>query len=314
MKVLFVETVMSCEPEELSFLFLLFYIQSSGGMAQLADGEGGAQTWRLRGGAQQLSEGLCRMVKSLGGTLLLGRPVRGISQDCEERRGGTVDAVAAPAEGIQEALPQEEGHDDGASCSEVQLELGGSCEELDGSCPTKLHAGRVVLAMPPPVWGRTITFLPPLPEQHADLGQNMFMGCAVKCVFLFRTAFWAAAPIATVTGGGAVGEADQGQQFPGTPTPGGFKACGRRLEELGPIANLFPSSIAGLPALVGIVTAGRALAFRQLTEGEQREAALKQVSPLGCGHSGESGGRWAGVIGRCDALYPSFALKPLPGT
>ena len=310
---------MSCEPEELSFLFLLFYIQSSGGMAQLADGEGGAQTWRLRGGAQQLSEGLCRIVRSLGGTLMLGRPVRGISQDCEERRGGSTEqATVAPA-GVdqhqhQETLTREGGYDDGPSCSEVQLHLG-------GSCPTTLHAGRVVLAMPPPVWSRTINFHPPLPEKHAELGQNMFMGCAVKCVFLFRTAFWAAAFNAAAAVGGTAGETDQTavQQLPRTPTsapaasdgsapgeihqrppapptPGYYKAGGQRLEELGPIANLFPSCIAGRPALVGIVTASRAQAFRQLTEGEQREAALKQVRPLGCGHSGESVGRREGVM------------------
>ena len=71
---------MSCEPEECSFLFFLFYISTSGGMAQLADGEGGAQTWRIRGGAQQLSARLADMAVRLGAVLELGKPVRKILQ------------------------------------------------------------------------------------------------------------------------------------------------------------------------------------------------------------------------------------------
>ena len=49
---------------------------------------------------------------------------------------------------------------------------------------------RVVLAVPPPAWSST-TFSPPMPGQHAELGRNVFMGCAVKCVFPVCTAFWA---------------------------------------------------------------------------------------------------------------------------
>ena len=50
---------------------------------------------------------------------------------------------------------------------------------------------RVVSAVSPPVWSSSMTFSPPMPGQHAELGRNVFMGCAVKCVFPVCTAFWA---------------------------------------------------------------------------------------------------------------------------
>lgn len=90
-QVLLVQTVLSCEPDEVSFLYFLHYVRASGGVGQLADGEGGAQTWRLRGGAQQLCLGLAQQVQALGGQVMLGAVVRrieaGAGFGCGHRAG-----------------------------------------------------------------------------------------------------------------------------------------------------------------------------------------------------------------------------------
>jgi monoamine oxidase len=47
---LFCQTVLACRVDKISFLFLLFYIKSGGGMAALGDGEDSAQKWKLETG------------------------------------------------------------------------------------------------------------------------------------------------------------------------------------------------------------------------------------------------------------------------
>ena len=46
--------VLACNPHKISFLFLIFYIKSGGGMAALGDGENGVQKWKLGGGMVRL--------------------------------------------------------------------------------------------------------------------------------------------------------------------------------------------------------------------------------------------------------------------
>jgi monoamine oxidase len=65
---------------------------------------------------------------------------------------------------------------------------------------------------------KTIEFAPPLPAEKQDLQNGMYMGCAVKCIMVFNKAFWTADDSANpVTFG--------------------------KLETLGPIANLFPTTV-----------------------------------------------------------------------
>jgi monoamine oxidase len=70
-------TVWGTGPEELSMLQVLFYVAAAGSFDKLIDTEGGAQQDRLEGGAQLLPLGLA---ESLGDRVLLGTPVRRISQ------------------------------------------------------------------------------------------------------------------------------------------------------------------------------------------------------------------------------------------
>ncbi len=73
--------VLATEPEEISMLQFLFYLRSAGGLIPLISAEGGAQEQRIRGGAQQLSEGLASMARSRGAQIRLATPVRQIDQD-----------------------------------------------------------------------------------------------------------------------------------------------------------------------------------------------------------------------------------------
>jgi len=57
----FVEMVLGVEPDEVSLLYFLFYIHSAGGAIPLADVDekvNGAQSIKIAGGAQRISEGL----------------------------------------------------------------------------------------------------------------------------------------------------------------------------------------------------------------------------------------------------------------
>lgn len=81
---------------------------------------------------------------------------------------------------------------------------------------------------------------------------------------LFRDAFWT----------------QQHRQQQRSQQPGAYCTEGaRKLEELGPIANLFPTRIDKVqPGLIGLVTAGRARRFVQLPAEQQREEVLRQLS------------------------------------
>lgn len=112
-----------------------------------------------------------------------------------------------------------------------------------------VQASCLVVALSPPLW-TTIAWSPPLSPAKQAVAQRMYMGAAVKTIAVYRygKCFW---------------------------RPSEFKTQGQ-LEDLGPVANLFPSTVDGAPALVGLVTAGAAKAFAELPEGERRARVLEQ--------------------------------------
>jgi monoamine oxidase len=79
-----IKAVFATDPRDLSLLHALFYFQSGRGILNLTSTAGGAQDSRFVGGSQLIS---LRMAKRLGGRVVLGAPVRRISQD---RDGVTV--------------------------------------------------------------------------------------------------------------------------------------------------------------------------------------------------------------------------------
>ena len=96
-----VESLYACEPRDVSLLGVLSDVASSGGFGGLFEIEASAEEDRLVGGAQELSEGMAR---GLAGSVVLGSPVRSISQD---DAGVTVesDAVTVRAGAVVVTVP-----------------------------------------------------------------------------------------------------------------------------------------------------------------------------------------------------------------
>ncbi|HEY1523041.1 MAG TPA: flavin monoamine oxidase family protein [Solirubrobacteraceae bacterium] len=85
-----VRAVFAADPRDLSLLHMLFYFHSGNGIINLTSTAGGAQDSRFHGGSQLVS---IRMAEHLGQRVVLGAPVRRISQD---RTGVTVLSDAGP--------------------------------------------------------------------------------------------------------------------------------------------------------------------------------------------------------------------------
>ena len=71
----FVNNTLACEPEQVSFLFFLNCVAACGGLWRLGDGDGGAQSYTIKGGAGLLSKMLEEKVKKAGALLRLSSPV-----------------------------------------------------------------------------------------------------------------------------------------------------------------------------------------------------------------------------------------------
>ena len=76
------ELVFGAEPEELSLLYFLFYLQSGGGLDSLTEFDGGAQQEHFVGGSQQLCD---RLAERLGptATVRLDAAVTTVEQDAD---------------------------------------------------------------------------------------------------------------------------------------------------------------------------------------------------------------------------------------
>lgn len=93
-----VESVWATQPEDLSLLHALFYIQSAGSLELLFDTEGGAQQDRFVGGSQRLA---LLLADELGERVRLGAPVRRIAHGAD---GVTVGADGVSARGRRAIL------------------------------------------------------------------------------------------------------------------------------------------------------------------------------------------------------------------
>ncbi len=142
--------IFGAEPDELSLLFVLFYIASSGNEKNPGTFERnfntrmGAQQDRVVGGSQRLPEAMAR---ALGGhkRIKLDCPVRRIVQ---HKRGVTVFAKRA-----------------------------------------KVKAKRVIVAIPPTLAGR-IDYTPLLPAGRDALTQRLAMGQLTKVAATYKKPFW----------------------------------------------------------------------------------------------------------------------------
>ena len=78
-----IHAVFAAEPREISLLQFLGYLHAAGGLMPLISVEGGAQAWRISGGAQGLSEGLCRIARQAGAEVQLNAPVLALQQQAD---------------------------------------------------------------------------------------------------------------------------------------------------------------------------------------------------------------------------------------
>jgi monoamine oxidase len=78
---LFIGEMMAADPAAISALHMAFYLRSGGGIRYLNAFEGGAQQWRIDGGAHLLCEALA---ERLGNRIRLGHGVSAIDQDVDE--------------------------------------------------------------------------------------------------------------------------------------------------------------------------------------------------------------------------------------
>ena len=74
------QLVFGAEPEELSLLYFLFYLQSGGGLESLTEFEGGAQQDHFVGGSQQICD---RLAESLDGALRMHSAVSAVEHQGE---------------------------------------------------------------------------------------------------------------------------------------------------------------------------------------------------------------------------------------
>ena len=79
------EAVWAAEPEDVSLLHLLFYVNSAGGLSPLVDSEGGAQQDRFAGGSQRLA---LELAARLGDVIRLDTPVERIEWGGDVRASG----------------------------------------------------------------------------------------------------------------------------------------------------------------------------------------------------------------------------------
>jgi monoamine oxidase len=71
-------SLLSVEPRDVSFLFMLHYVRSGGGLTSLLSTTGGAQQDRIVGGSQAIALGMAR---ELSGRILFRAPVHSVKQD-----------------------------------------------------------------------------------------------------------------------------------------------------------------------------------------------------------------------------------------
>jgi monoamine oxidase len=149
----FVQGMVSCDPKDCSFLFFVFFVASGGGVESLGDGPDGMQKWKLRGGAQQISERYYEDIKNQGATFMFSCPVKSVTK--------TEDDLFE--------LRYVDSHQTSFS----------------------IKCRKVVVAMSPALALRKISFGESIvQDDKRKLYESMLPGRAVKIILSYNSAFW----------------------------------------------------------------------------------------------------------------------------
>ncbi|KAG2485318.1 hypothetical protein HYH03_015991 [Edaphochlamys debaryana] len=291
---LLVLTVTASEPRRLSFLFWIHFLAMVGSTAAIADGPGGAQSFKVAGGMQQLSCRLYDDVVRRGGLVHVGAAVVTVDWMAPLPDGGTGVEVTLTVPQPPPPPPSPAPVPASPSSSPTPASVVGQAAAAAATAaaaapPQRLRASFLVVAMSPPLW-RDVLWRPPLPPAKRALGEGMYMGSAVKTIAVFDRAFWERRPDGSgQRPDGAGQQLDRAGQCPATAGP---PPPPPRLEELGPVSNLFPGSVSGRPALVGLVVGDAAAELAAAPEAERRRRVLAQYQAffLGGGGGGSAGG------------------------
>ena len=161
---LFCQTVLAAPPSQISFLFFLFYLKSSGGVEALGDGEQGAQRWRVQCGIQQISELLAESLVSRGNlTIRYSFAVRKCDLDEDENNQFKVVAIENVHSGEQERTFR--------------------TRSVIWAISPQLFSHRVSLS-------ERLLQRDPLLARKIETGHRMVSGQAVKIIMAFKRAFW----------------------------------------------------------------------------------------------------------------------------
>ena len=142
--------ITGCEPGELSALFFLDYLRTSGGLMQVrSDQKGGGQYMRIQEGVSAISEGMAHRL--IPGTLKLRSAVKRIE---EMARLGLKQVTAFEEDGRRVYL-----------------------------------AKQVIISIATPLY-RTITFSPPLSSRKAAYANSTRYSSYIKYQAIFKEPFW----------------------------------------------------------------------------------------------------------------------------
>eukprot|EP01100_Stratorugosa_tubuloviscum_P014178 TRINITY_DN7434_c2_g1_i2.p1 TRINITY_DN7434_c2_g1~~TRINITY_DN7434_c2_g1_i2.p1 ORF type:complete len:470 (-),score=233.30 TRINITY_DN7434_c2_g1_i2:8-1417(-) len=146
-----VKTVWAAEPEQISFLFFLFYLRSGGGYNSLADIEGGAQQDKVQEGAWRIAFELSKIFVNSGGRIIFNAPVKRVIQDAASLR---------------------------------------FFYQIDNNGLVNCIESKYSIICTPPLLVQDIEFNPPLPAIRQQLAQRMPQGSVIKIQLIYDRAFW----------------------------------------------------------------------------------------------------------------------------
>ncbi|MEE1772795.1 FAD-dependent oxidoreductase [Streptomyces sp. JV185] len=210
---LFLGEMMAAAPADVSVLHMAFYLRSGGGLRYLNAFAGGAQEWRIEGGAHRLSEALA---DGLGDRVRLSEPVTAVEQD---DTGVTVRSAsgATRADAVIIALPP-------VLADRIDFTPGlpapRSGERTGPGCAVKVH-----LIHPSPLWRRqglsgwSVSVDGPLLSTVDDSPADGSAGVLTGFVTGEEARRFAALPAGEQR---AAAIAQAGRLFPGLPEPIGF--------------------------------------------------------------------------------------------
>jgi len=146
-----VRGIFGCEPSEVSFLHFLAYVNSAGGVENLATIKDGFQDRTILGGAQQIANKLAEQLRKTDSIIQLNTTVNQISQDNQWV------------------------YIEGKTLND---------ETLRYKCRV------VIIAVPPSIIAQKITFNPPLPDEKIRAMKQSFIGCMIKILICYDEPFW----------------------------------------------------------------------------------------------------------------------------